>query len=132
MELQLKIIGCLFLLLAILHLFFPGYFKWKQDLAPLSLINRQMMYVHAYFIALAIFLLGLLCLTSGNLLLGTTLGRRICLGAGVFWTARLYVQFFVYSSKLWKGKTFELISHVVFSFFWAYVSIVFLLGYFEK
>ncbi|OJW59917.1 MAG: hypothetical protein BGO55_17850 [Sphingobacteriales bacterium 50-39] len=129
MELQIKIIGCLFILLALLHIFFPKYFKWKQELSSLSLINRQMMYVHMFFIALLVFLLGLLCLASSDALLHTTLGRRISLGLGIFWTVRLYVQFFVYSGKLWRGKKFETLAHILFSIFWAYVSIIFILGY---
>ena len=129
MELQIKIIGCLFILLAFLHIFFPKYFNWKQELSSLSLINRQMMYVHMFFIALGVFLLGLLCLVSSDALLHTTFGRQISLGLGIFWAVRLCFQFFVYSGKLWKGKVFETIVHILFSLFWAYVSIVFMLGY---
>jgi hypothetical protein len=128
MLVQLKIIGGLFILLAFLHVFFPKYFSWKQDLAPLSLINRQMMYVHLFFIALLVFLLGLLCLTSADALLNTQLGKRISLGLGLFWAIRLYVQFFVYSPKLWKGKRFETSMHILFSLFWAYVSTIFILA----
>ena len=59
MELQLKIIGVLLIALALLHAFFPRYFQWKKELSGLKLINRQMMYVHTFFIALAVFLMGL-------------------------------------------------------------------------
>lgn len=131
MELQIKIIGIFFILLAFIHIFFPRYFGWKQDLVPLTLINRQMMYVHVFFIALAIFLLGLLCLTSSGALLNTALGRRICLGLGIFWAARLYAQFFVYSKELWKGKPFETTIHILFSVLWAYLSILFVLAWFN-
>ena len=127
MLVQLKIIGGLFILLAFLHVFFPKYFAWKQELSPLSLINRQMMYVHLFFIALLVFLLGLLCLTSADALLNTQLGKRISLGLGLFWAIRLYVQFFVYSPKLWKGKRFETSMHILFSLFWAYVSTIFII-----
>jgi hypothetical protein len=129
MELQIKIIGGLFILLAFLHVFFPKYFSWKQELSSLSLINRQMMYVHMFFIAFGVFLLGLLCLTSSNALLDTASGKRISLGLGIFWAARLYVQLFVYSRKLWKGRAFETIVHILFCLFWGYVSTIFLLGY---
>ena len=127
MLVQLRIIGGLFILLAFLHVFFPKYFAWKQELSSLSLINRQMMYVHLFFIALLVFLLGLLCLTSADALLNTQLGKRISLGLGLFWAIRLYVQFFVYSPKLWKGKTFETAMHILFSLFWAYVSTIFII-----
>lgn len=89
-------------------------------------MNRQMMYVHLFFIALAVVLNGVLCLTSAEELLTTSLGRRICLGIGLFWTLRLYVQFFVYSSELWKGKAFETSMHVLFIILWSYISAVFI------
>jgi hypothetical protein len=132
LELQFKIVGVLFIFLAVVHAFFPNRFRWRQELGPLSLINRQMMYVHLFFIALLIFLLGLLCLTSSDALLNTALGRRISLGLALFWAIRLYFQFFVYSAQLWKGKPFETTMHIFFSFFWAYASTVFLLGYLKN
>jgi hypothetical protein len=127
MELHLKIIGILLIVLGAMHLFFPRYFYWKQELVGLSLFNRQMMYVHLFFIGFVVFLNGLLCLTSSAELLTTALGKRICLGIGIFWVVRLYVQFFGYSSKIWKGKTFETAVHVVFAGLWTYLSTVFLI-----
>ncbi|HEY0732207.1 MAG TPA: hypothetical protein VGD33_07305 [Chitinophagaceae bacterium] len=131
MELQLKIIGFLLLLLSLLHVIFPRYFKWKAELSNVSNINRQMMYVHAFFIAFGVFLMGLLCLTSFNELTTTSFGKRISLGLGIFWLTRLFIQFFGYSSLLWKGKTFETIVHVLFAGLWTYLSGVFLLIYFS-
>jgi hypothetical protein len=130
MELNLKIIGILLILLGILHVIFPRYFKWKQDFIQVSHINRQMMYVHAFFIALMVFLLGLLCITSANEIISTNLGKKISLGIGIFWTARLLIQFFGYSSLLWKGKTFETTIHILFSVLWIYLSMIFLTIYF--
>ena len=129
MELHLKIIGALLVILALVHFFFPKYFNWKQQLSSLSMINRQMMYVHSFFIAFVVFLIGLLCLTSSNELLRTTLGKRIALFLGLFWALRLCVQFFGYSSELWKGKSFETTVHILFSIFWTYMSSVFILTY---
>jgi hypothetical protein len=129
MELHLKLIGVLLIAIALLHFSFPRYFNWKEELIPLSVINRQLMYVHAFFIALAVFLIGVLCLTSSDLLLNTSLGKRISLGLGIFWTTRLFVQFFGYSSKTWKGKFFETVVHVLFAIFWTYISAIFILTY---
>jgi hypothetical protein len=126
MELHLKIIGLIFILLALVHGIFPRYFKWTQDLNSLSLVNRQMMIVHTFFIALTVLMMGILCLTSSAEITGTPLGRKISLGLGIFWLFRLLIQFLGYSSELWKGKKFETIVHIGFSFLWAYVSIIFL------
>lgn len=126
METQLKIIGILLMILALIHIIFPKYFNWKEELKPLSLMNRQMMTVHTFFIALVVFLMGLLCLTSAADLAQTKLGKTISFGLGVFWTTRLFFQFFIYSPKLWKGKIFETIIHILFSLLWIYLSVVFL------
>ena len=131
MEIHFKIIGVLLIALALVHIFFPKYFNWDKELKSLSLINRQMMIVHTFFIALTIFLIGLLCLTSSNELIGTNLGKKIALGIGIFWTIRLFIQFFGYSTELWKGKKFETFMHIIFSFLWAYLSIVFFITYFN-
>ena len=127
MVLQLRIIGFGLVVLALLHGAFARYFNWRTDFAPVSLINRQMMYVHTFFIAFTVLLMGLLCLSSAPELVGTSLGRRVALGCGGFWLARLLIQFFGYSPELWRGKRFETVVHIVFIGFWSYLSAVFLL-----
>jgi len=131
MEIHFKLIGCLLMALALIHIIFPKYFHWKEELKHLSLMNQQMMTIHTFFIALTVFLMGLLCFTSAEDLIYTDLGKRVSLGFGIFWIIRLLIQFFGYSPKLWKGKTFETIVHIVFSFFWFYLSFIFLYNYFH-
>ncbi len=127
MELQLKIIGLLLIILAFAHFIFPHYFDWKNDLKSLSAINRQMMQVHTFFIALTVFLMGVLCLTSYSELIETNLGNRIAFGLFIFWVFRLFIQFFGYSSELWKGKNFETTIHIIFTLLWIYLSVIFFL-----
>lgn len=129
MELHLKIIGTTLICLALLHMGFPRYFNWRKELQALSLINKQMMQVHTLFIGLTLFLMGLLCLTSGSDLLETNIGRKISLGFGLFWIVRLFIQFFGYSVQLWKGKVFETFMHIFFSLLWVYFRIVFIIIY---
>lgn len=129
MELHLKIIGWLLIILALLHFIFPKYFKWKEECSTLSLINRQIMYVHTFFIAFMVFLIAVLCITSSKELVESTLGKKITLGLGIFWFIRLFVQFFGYSSKIWKGKIFETTIHILSSLLWAYLSLIFILIY---
>ena len=128
MEIHIQIIGTLLIVLSLIHVIFPSYFNWKSELQHLSLINRQMMTVHTFFIALTVFLIGLLCVTSASELIETSLGKKVSLGLAVFWTIRLFTQIFIYCPKLWKGKTFETIVHVLFTIFWAYMSLVFWLA----
>jgi len=132
MEIHLKIIGTLHILLALMHIGFPKYFNWKKELQSLDLLNKQMMLVHTFFIALVVFLIGFLCLVQYHNLIDTEFGKFISLGLAIFWTSRLIIQFVGYSSKLWLGKTFETCVHILFSLLWLYFSLVFWMNYFDK
>jgi hypothetical protein len=126
---HLCIAGSLQVALALIHFIFPRYFKWREQLTGLTLINRQLMYVHTFFIALVVLLMGVLCLAAPADIITTRLGKYLSLGLFVFWATRLFFQLFVYSSGLWKGKRFETLVHIVFTIIWIYLSVVFLLLY---
>ena len=132
MEIHLKIIGVLLIFLSAIHIIFPKYFNWKEDLASLTLVNREMMWIHTLFIAFTTLLMGVLCLIGTQDLVSTNLGKQVCLGFGIFWGVRFFVQFFGYSSELWRGKTFETIVHIIFSFLWFYLAAVFIMIYFKS
>lgn len=130
MEVHLKLIGIILIALALVHIVFPKYFNWTNELKQISLINRQMMYIHTFFIGLVLILMGLLCLTSADELIHTKLGHRISLGLSIFWVARLLIQLFGYSSELWRGKKTESIIHAIFILLWIYMSTIFCQLYF--
>lgn len=125
MVLQIKIVGVLCVILALIHVVFPAYFDWKRELRAVSLINRQLMYVHTFFVAIVVLLMGILCLTSSADLVETRLGHRIAFGLFVFWGLRLLIQFFGYAPELWRGKRMETAVHVLFSLLWTYFCGVF-------
>ena len=118
--------------LAGIHLVFPKYFSWKKDLEPISLVNKQMMYVHTFFIGVTVFLMGVLCVFCTADILNTRLGKQVSLGLSFFWGIRLIFQFFVYSPRLWKGKRFETAMHILFSLLWIYLTVIFLLIYLSE
>ena len=132
MQIHFITIGVLLIALALVHIIFPRYFNWNRELKSLSLINRQMMTVHTFFIALTVFLMGILCLISGKELEETELGNKIALGLGIFWFARLFIQFFVYSPSLWRGKKLETSVHILFTCMWSYFSFIFLFTYIQN
>jgi hypothetical protein len=127
MELHLKVIGSLLVLISLLHIGFPKRFNWKEELKTLSLINKQLMTVHTFFVAFTVLLMGVLCLVSSADLVSTRLGKQISFGLFIFWFTRFVFQFFVYSPKLWKGKPFETTAHIGFALIWLYLSVIFLL-----
>lgn len=126
METHIRIAGIISILLAMIHIFFPSYFQWKKHLEKWRLIDRQIMLVHTFFVALMILLTGILSMLSATALHTTTLGHHVTLGLGIFWLVRLYFQLFVYSSKLWKGKQWETSIHIIFLLLWVFMSSVYL------
>ena len=126
MKTLIEITGGLLIALALLHVAFPRRFRWREETAGLGLLTRQILYVHTFFIALTVFLMGLLCVTSADDLMHTELGRRISIGLAAFWGIRLVIQFVGYSPELWRGKAFETTMHVLFSLFWAFLTLLFL------
>lgn len=84
------------------------------------------MLVHTFFVALTVGLMGVLSWLEAPALVGTELGRRVSLGFAIFWAARWYVQQFVYSRALWRGKTFETAVHALFTVLWTWLTGVYL------
>ena len=124
--LHIKIAGALLLVLAFVNLFLPGRLDWKHDLAKLSLINRQIFRVHAFFIVLILVLMGLLSAFFAPALLSPSpLSRLVLGGLALFWFARLITQWFVYDASLWRGNRFNTWLHVIFSLLWLYLTAVY-------
>jgi cation transport ATPase len=118
---HLKMAGALMIALALAHLYFEKRFGWRQELERVSLLTRQIFYVHCFFICLLLVLLGMLSLFgTATLLQRTPLAKMVLAGLVVFWAARLGAQFFVYDARLWRGNAVNTAAHIVFSLMWAY------------
>lgn len=132
MKIHLRIVGSLLIALSLMHIIIPKYFKWEQELTSLSLITKQILYVHTFFIAFIVLLMGLLCLSYSHELVHDPFGKVISMGLFGFWLTRLIFQFLVYSPKVWRGKRFETAMHVVFAVIWFYFTAVFLFSYLQR
>lgn len=123
---QLKLTGATLIFLGVSHAFFDKRFGWREETARLSLLNRQIFYVHNFFIALTCVLMGAISLFGTRALLEPTLaGSWICGGFAIFWACRLVCQFFVYDASLWRGKVFETTIHWLFAAVWTYYTAIF-------
>ncbi len=91
-----------------------------------SLLTRQIFYVHHFFVAITVTLQGVLCLCAAPLLLdGSPLARLVAMGFAIFWALRFVFQFFVYDAALWRGKPFETRVHWAFGALWLALSALF-------
>jgi hypothetical protein len=126
LESLLRLAGALQIALAALHLAFPKRFEWKEELARLSLLNRQIFLVHTLFVCFVLLLFGSLSLLAPHLLLDATpLARFVLGGIAAFWALRLVVQWCVYDSSLWRGDRFNTLMHALFTMLWAYLAAVY-------
>ena len=120
-----RIAGVILIALALSHAWFPRKLGWTNDLRHMSLLNRQIFLVHSFFIALFVFLNGLLFLGwPGLLLQRSQLRNVVCVGIGLFWLCRFVVQLFIYDRSHWRGHRGKTIIHVCFTLFWAYLVVI--------
>jgi hypothetical protein len=96
--LNLTVAGVLLLSLGVMHAVLPAALRWRTELASTSSLNREVSYVHCYFVGLACVLWGLLALAAGSSLLEPSPVTRLVLtGAVVFWASRLLIQLLVFN-----------------------------------
>ena len=124
--LHLRLVGLLLTVVGLAHLALPKALGWDTEMRRLSLVNRQVSYLHAFFIGLACIQFGLLAwLGAGQLLTGSPLARGVLVAAAVFWGCRLGAQLVVFDSALWRGRRLTVLGHVAFVVLWSYVTGVF-------
>jgi hypothetical protein len=88
-----------------------------------SLLTRQIFYVHTFFISLTVGLMGALSVfLSDALLQPSPLAKGVLSGLTLFWGIRLAFQFFVYDKTLWHSKRFETRVHWLFALLWLYLT----------
>ena len=105
MIVHLRMVGALMALLVVMHLFVPARLRWREELARLSTINRQIFQVHTMFIVLLLAMFAVLFVVYAESLLEPgPLSRAVLTGLTVFWTLRLLTQWFVYSPEVWRGN----------------------------
>jgi hypothetical protein len=133
LELHLRIAGTLLILLAAAHLFFPKELGWKEDLAKLTLLNRQIFLVHVGFIVLILLLFGTLALAfAPDLVAPSRLAKAVLGGLTLFWGLRLITQQFVYDRSLWLGNRRNTVLHILASLLWCYLTAVFGWGWWRQ
>jgi len=122
---HLRFVGVIMAVLVVVNLFVPGRLRWREELARVSLVNRQIFQVHTVFIILILAMFAVLLLTSADALLEPTrLSRLILGGLTIFWGLRMLTQWFYYSPAIWRGDRFNTAMHGIFSVAWVYVTAV--------
>lgn len=121
LELNLKIVGVLMFIMVLINFETIRRFKWRSELQQVSLLTRQVFFVHMGFIILLLAMFGVLSLCYTDALVVRS--ETACVLAGgltIFWASRLVVQWVVYDRKLWLGQRFNTFVHFLFTGVWAY------------
>ena len=122
----LRIAGAGLLLLAVLHIPIGRQLGWKEDSKRLTPPNEAVFHVHTFFICLTVVMMGLPCLLEPAIFLAPSrAGAWISWSFTAFWACRLYFQWFVYPTALWRGKRLETRIHLVFTLIWLALTAVF-------
>ena len=133
LELHLRIAGALLLLLAAAHPLIPKELGWKEDLAKLAPVNRQIFLVHVGFIVLMLVLMGGLALVyAEELATPGRLSRAVLGGLALFWGLRLLTQQLVYDRSLWRGNRRYTAVHIALTLLWLYLTAVFGWGWWSR
>lgn len=101
-DLLVKAGGIYHLGFVVFHLFFWKLFRWREDLASLTSINRAVMQILNLCLTFVFLLFGYLSLFHTPELLASGLGRALLMGIAIFWFLRMIEQviFFGLRNKL--------------------------------
>lgn len=128
LNILLRVAGAMLLLLAAMHGPISRRLKWCEESLLLSPVNAAVFRVHALFICLILVAMGLPCIADPSVFLERSrAGAWLTWTFAGFWTARLYVQWFVFPRTLWVGKRFETRIHFIFTLIWIFLAGLFLL-----
>lgn len=122
----LWVAGVIHLAIVAMNVPLPRILRYREQLAQVSPIIRQVFIVHSIYIVLVLLGFSALCFWFAPQLAGETpLGAFLSGCLAVFWGLRLAIQLFYYDEAL---KRAHRVVHVVFSLAIAYLTSIFLIA----
>jgi len=101
------------LFIAILGPMIPRLLNWKQPIAAMPLLVREVFWVHTFFIALTCAIFGVITwrFAADIAQPAHELIRWFAAAIGIFWGIRCVMQWTVYSSSHWRGLFDKTVAH---------------------
>lgn len=97
---------------ALLNLRLVSLLGWKPELQRMSLLLREVFYIHMWFIAITLGIFGGLTLAfAPQLVEGNALGAALAAAIGAFWLVRTVLQVTWYSASHWRGRPGRTVIH---------------------
>jgi hypothetical protein len=101
LPLLIQFAGLLQFIIAAANFFAPAKFRYRENLAKVSPIIRQIFTVHSVYIVLVLVGFSLLCFFFPRELCGASaLGKCLCGFLAFFWGLRVPIQIFYYDSAV--------------------------------
>ncbi len=126
---HLRAAGALLVVLAACHVALPFGLTWPEDPEDKSLLARQLLVVHTYYLGLIYGLLGAACwILADDLALVAPVEpttTALLIGAVVVWGVRLVVEVGVIDPVLWNGRASTKVGHYALIVLWSYLVVVF-------
>lgn len=110
---QALLYGCALgqLFVAGLNLCLPRILDWREPLAAMPLLVRQVFHMHSFFISMTCAAFAVM--TAWVVVDGGAHARVVAGCIGSFWLLRTLAQVFYYSSEHWRGQRSETVIHFV-------------------
>ena len=100
----------------------PSRLGWREDLAKLTPFNRKLMWTYGGFTVLTIVAFGILTLALRNeMLRGDRAALALAAFIGVYWAARIAVDFTYYRHSDWPRGTGFVVGHVLLTLLFAFL-----------
>lgn len=101
--------------IALLNLSLVRIMGWREDLARLPLLVRQVFHVHAWFVSITLVIFSALTWRFAHEIAAglAPVYRWIACAIGLFWSVRAIIQVIYYSSSHWRGIRSRTIAHLV-------------------
>ena len=102
------------LAIAVMNLFLVRLLKWRDELARMPLLLREVFQVHAWFISVTLAIFAAMTWRFAALMAGGAdpVCRWLAAGIGLFWGIRAVLQLTYYSSTHWRGQPRRLVAHL--------------------
>lgn len=97
---------------AVFHLSFWKLFRWKEDLASLSRINRAVMQILNLCLTYVFVVVGVVSIVYRREMVSTGLGRGLLVAIAVFWFLRLVEQIIFFGLRGRRTSIFSVLCFI--------------------
>jgi len=128
LEVLLKGASLLQIVISLFNMNLVRLLGWRTEVGNMSLLVREVFYVHMWFISITLVLFATLTwvFASDMVSAGGGPARWLAAGIGIFWAIRTVIQFVWYSSEHWKGKSSRTFVHIALLLGYSGMTLVYL------